>query len=363
MDSPYLREKEKEKMKNFLIGFFTKRELSVEDYNDVRSTIVSDSRGPSLADLEAAYDTDPIVYNCITEIAKQIGAADIEAPLEISALLEQPNGEQSWTQFIQIVLASYYCTGCAYILKDRTGGTVQELKHLPTSLVTMSNNNSYINYKDVRYRFQELNIPRNDLIIIREASLKGINRIKSPLRSAWADVLIYREKRNYQRKMLEKLPKLVNVVELDVVTQKTQRLQLGDSIDNIIGVDEKSTVVLPQGAHLKTPGILTDPSLDVIGQVAEANLCGIFNVAPILVGCYTGIKSSTYANYETARKSLYTETILPLCSFLSQIFSKDLGVPVEIVPQELDSEQTGMIDGNSTEDPALKEKQNLKLME
>lgn len=51
---------------------------------------------------------------------------------------------------------------------------------------------------------------------------------------------------------------------------------------------------------------------------AGLDICRAFNVAPELIG-FSGAK--TYANYETARKALYTETVFPILTMIAEELS------------------------------------------
>jgi len=309
-------------------NIFKKRTVVEDVWEDVQDILLTPTEQPSDNQLEQMYDNNSIVYSCVSEIAKQIGSAEIEAPTATKTLLEMPNEDQTWSQFVQIIVASYYTTGIVYIKKVINGNSVQELVHLSTSKVTSN---------EKMYTYNNERLDRRDLIIISEPSLTyltGLKKYKSPLRSCWSDYRILQKRQQYQLKMLNKLPHLVNVIETNKQTTNTQRKQLGQSVDNIVGSEERSTLVLPEGTTIKSPGILQDASLDIIGQTAEANICSVFNVPPVLIGCMVGMKNSTFNNYDTARKSLYTETILPFASLLSQSFSKDLGQPIEIIVKE-----------------------------
>ena len=134
-----------------------------------------------------------------------------------------------------------------------------------------------------------------------------------------------------------------------------QRISLGKSVDQIVGADDRSTMVLPMGYTLASPGILTDPSLDVIGLTAEANICSAMNVPPIVAGVRAGLVQSTYANYEEARKAFYGECLIPFALLLSRTFSHDLGEQVDFVieepedvEEETDNAESGTEDSGSS---------------
>lgn len=70
--------------------------------------------------------------------------------------------------------------------------------------------------------------------------------------------------------------------------------------------------VLPKGSTVDTVAMsLRELAFPDLRDVTEARICGALNVPPIMVGANVGLKRSTYANYDSARESLWFETIAP----------------------------------------------------
>jgi HK97 family phage portal protein len=61
----------------------------------------------------------------------------------------------------------------------------------------------------------------------------------------------------------------------------------------------------------------------VFGET-ESRICGAFGVHPVLVAAWIGLLRSTMANYEQARRSLYSDTLLPNWISTADRFSVDL---------------------------------------
>lgn len=51
--------------------------------------------------------------------------------------------------------------------------------------------------------------------------------------------------------------------------------------------------------------------LSTVWGVTESRICMVFGVPAVLVGAWIGLQNSTFANYETAQKSLWQETLSP----------------------------------------------------
>jgi HK97 family phage portal protein len=56
----------------------------------------------------------------------------------------------------------------------------------------------------------------------------------------------------------------------------------------------------------------------------ESRICGTMGVHPILVAAFIGLQRSTMANYEQARRSLYSDTLLPVWTATADRITTDL---------------------------------------
>jgi phage portal protein BeeE len=118
-------------------------------------------------------------------------------------------------------------------------------------------------------------------------------------------------------------------------------------------LEDRSTIVLPAGASLNASGALADPTLDELGQTCEANICAAFNVPPMMVGVRAGLMRSIQANYEEARRSLYSEAVQPLLSMLSRTFTRDLGEPIEFTVPEPEDPAVKLMQAKAELEPAV----------
>jgi HK97 family phage portal protein len=56
----------------------------------------------------------------------------------------------------------------------------------------------------------------------------------------------------------------------------------------------------------------------------ESRICASFGVPPQLVGCEAGLRYSTYANYETARKAFITSTVRPMWKNIQEQLTREI---------------------------------------
>lgn len=67
-----------------------------------------------------------------------------------------------------------------------------------------------------------------------------------------------------------------------------------------------------------------DMELENTRDLVESRICAVYGVPPIIVGALVGLKRSTYDNYERARQSFVSETLVPLASFFAKGLEREL---------------------------------------
>jgi len=65
--------------------------------------------------------------------------------------------------------------------------------------------------------------------------------------------------------------------------------------------------------------------MDGVFDETESRICAAFGVPAIIVGALIGLKKATYANYETAHKVLWSDTLAPLYRRNGVAFTRGLG--------------------------------------
>ncbi len=316
------------------IPAIVERAIPADIAADVWDMLVTDVRAkgkkPTTRELEAAYTSSDLVFSIIQEIVAAVTDAEINASIRTKTLLEHPNAVQDWPAFITQFLAAWLTTGMGAALKLPLGSAaIQELHVLKTSCLNRQPGSftdpwRHMGYSDGRNHYPRLD--GEDLVYRLSPGPGSATDPASPLLPVWTVVEMDMRLSTYQKRALERLPYLVGVVENDEPTTKGQREMLEQSLKQILG----GTLVMPHGAHLKTPGVERANSITLpgLGESAEARVCAVYNVPPILVGLMVGLKRSTFANYGEARASFYAETIAPILTQLSEAFSRGLGEEV-----------------------------------
>jgi len=59
-------------------------------------------------------------------------------------------------------------------------------------------------------------------------------------------------------------------------------------------------------------------------ELVESRICAVFGVPPILVGALVGLMRATYANYELAQRSFWSETMHPFADSVASVLTREL---------------------------------------
>ncbi len=305
--------------------------VSANVEEDVWSVLTGDEEHkPTDRELEHAVEISSIAGPCVREVSEALSMADIESDVRTETLLSRPNPQQNFSDFIAACAKSYLSTGVVYILPRPIGGSfIDEMHVLRPSAVEVVKGPLTDPYRKITFadRRETLRLLEDDLIISLAPGFVHPAEPESPLAQAWNHVQTSIARGRAQKKIYDRLPYLLGLIETGEKTSKKQRDDLSRSMSQKIGSD---VVVLPGGAEMKFPNMNINNIFDASSTLDETRICAALNVPPILVGFESGLERSTYSNYEEARKSFYQETISPLAQKFSDAFSRGLGVDVEL---------------------------------
>lgn len=297
----------------------------------------------STGQLEAAYRKHALVYACVREIATSVAEASLDLGIETDKgwesagshgtldLLYHPNDWYSYNDLIQTWVTRLLLTGKGFIWKWRNrGGEIAELWPIPSNWVRVKTGrgNELIEAYEVKQDKGEYVIvePR-DMFYVRFVDPQSVWDGIGPLQAALHDYQLDSERENYLVEMLTnlKVPGLVLKQDGGAPLTEKQRADLRHSLHDQVGYGKRGgPAILPPGFSIEFPGMLTEIDWPKFTSLTETRICAAFGVPPILVGARAGLERSTYANYETARRSFYTETLRPLWAALADTLTRGL---------------------------------------
>lgn len=290
--------------------------------------------------LSEVYTKSGLIFACIRELATsisdldlQIGSIDSEGtfvPQENNELVDlfYENPWYSYAQIIELFVSRLYLTGAQFTKKIPTvNGALGALAPLPTSIVKMETKGLEI----VGYKLgdDETSIPPDEILEHRFIYPGSYHCYTSPLQTVMSEYMIDEEREAITKQLLhnKNMPGYFLKPRENLVLTEPQQQLLKDSIDQATGAGSANRgkgIVLPSAMDVEIGPNVEDIDYTSLNSLTESRICMAFQVPPIIIGAKTGIDTSTYSNYETARKSYYEETTIPLASFLTAGFNRHL---------------------------------------
>ena len=264
------------------------------------------------------YARNELVYACIREVATSVA----EAPLvsdnpRIHELLQSPTPLMSGAEWVEALVSYRLIDGNVFIkLGLSPRGELEALWLLRPDLVTWERNRWVYRPPpdaDGRPGDPEPLTPENHV------HLKMFNPLDdwcglSPLGVLTLSADNDNHVTEFVNQLLHNAGVPPGLITTAYHTDQAERERIRDDWrEKFSGKNALSDVaVFDMDASYQQLGLDTS-SMDLtsLSNRAESRICAAFGVPPIIVGAYVGLQFSTYANYATARQSLYDETIFP----------------------------------------------------
>ena len=300
---------------------------------------------------EEGYKQNDTVYACINYIAKSCAGInwllyDGEQEILIHPILKmfkRPNPQEGWSYFFQKVVSYLFIAGNVYIEKagnfneiyclrpDRVqieaGDSIQPIKRYVYSI-----GGQKIYFKPEEILHLKLFNPLNDWYGLSPIQVAGMSIDQNTLAKKWNSSLL----KNSGRPSAIITPKEGNIGEKGI-------LQIQETFKEETGYEHAGIIrVLDNSLNYQQIG-LTPMDMDWANILKSSNkqIAIDFHIPPELIG---DSENKTYSNYQEARKSFYTETILPLMDYFKDefnnwIFTNDNKLHLEYNSDEIEALQ------------------------
>ena len=292
----------------------------------------------SLVSDAQAYQRNALVYACIRERA----TSAIEAPLRIldaegnvitegalAELIQEPCPGYTMVEWMQDFWTFHDLSGNVYVHHERNrGGKTVALTLLRPDRIeivahpsgrpagyryTVDEHQYYIPTEDISH-FKTPN-PLNDWYGIGPvgvlAKMINIDNSATDYIKAWID------NSGVPAGYLSVKRKLHTQAEADEI-RRSWKTKLG-------GLNRGNVAVLDADATYTPAAPIQAPEMPDVRNFVESRICGVFGIDPRIVSANVGIQASSgTADYSTARKSFWEETLMPMYvlieAFLSRVF-------------------------------------------
>lgn len=292
----------------------------------------------SIEDMEQAF-SNPIVHACVDEISSSIAQCDLELGAympdgewvvkdvhPVLDLLDEPNNFQGQYEMLQAWSIRLELCGISYIRKFRAPSGVKGLLPYPTSWINpMYSGRGMQIVNAYKVRGEEGLVAPEDFIVGQYTSPDKVWGGCSPLNAASRDLALDTERSNYIAEMLLnlKVAGLIIIGKSGINARNRERIK--DDINNTLGRGHRGSPLLIEGdAKVNMQNPLKDMDWPNYSDSVESRICMSYGMPPIIIGSRLGISKATYANYATARKSLYQETLQPKWVAMQQMLTRGL---------------------------------------
>jgi len=317
---------------------------------------------------EAGFKNCMVVYQCVSMIAEAVAGIEWELfkmprsnsgkMIEIEDhplinILRRPNPKQGGSRFFESICGYYLVAGNSYIEAvgpDR--GAPRELYSLRPDRVKVIPGNAANLVGGYRYKAGLGDpvdfLPEKILHLMTFHPLDDWYGL-SPLEVAAKGIDISNMAQTWNMRLLENDMRPPGGFKVEANLSADQRKFLDEQIKSgRAGYENAGRHLLLEGGAEWQSFAITPRDADWLksDKANTRKICGVYNVAPELVG---DAESRTYSNYAEARKAFYMEAILPLMDYLRDEFNNWL------TPQYGDYLR---LNYNKDDIEALKEEQN-----
>lgn len=281
---------------------------------------------------DEGYRRSAMIYACVREIATsaaeaqvRVGTRSREGTLEPVAethpllrLLEQPNPEQSSFEFFEVLVTQLEVCGNAYVhkVRNRLGSAVVELWLLrPDRIKIKVSADGMVERYDYTVGTKPVPLPAEDVIHVQLPDVLEDFYGLSPVAVAARYADLDDNGVDFLRAFFENHGMPAGILKLKGTTEKKERERIQELWRERYGGQAgwHTLAVLDADADYTAVGATPEKlRLNAVWGQTETRICMVFGVPPILVGSQTGLETATYANYESARRSLWGETLCPL---------------------------------------------------
>ena len=303
-----------------------------------------------------SYKANSLVYSCVNERMTSV----IEAPLivvdrqgktveqgTLHDFMRSPDGKRDATSWNKLFMLYHDLSGNVFIHKGRNiAGRVVKWTILRPDRVTINTDKTgIIGYtytvdgnripvpvEDVAH--YKLDDPLDDYygigpagVVAREADLDTNN-------TSFSAAYILNAGR---------FPGYLTLTD-ERVTEEDGEAIRKQWTNNVGGMASGKIPVLHGGAKFTQTTAADSPELPEIRDLTESRICGVFGIDPRLVGTQLAVKASSgRADYETARRSFWRETMKPIYasieSFLNGVATEDFGAAAGTIKFDLSGVQ------------------------
>ena len=311
--------------------------MSLYPYGDVGANW--SSMNNFAAFITEGYELNACVYFCINLVANTAARVnwklvDTSTDEEIRdhpilTIMDRPNVMQGWSGLLEYTITDYLLSGRAFInLHGAPNHPPTEMYVLRPDYVLQQFDAKIEPYYIYGGGAAETpqTIGSSRMVFIQATNPRRTINGLSPMRPGARSIDLNNKGREWNNNLLQNGAKLSGIfatppdARIDDSTYKRLKSEIQDSYSGARNAGK--SIVLTDGMTF-TPLELTPAEVSWVEglNLSAREICNIFGVPPVLWGDPDLAK---YSNYQEARLSLYTETVVPLLDYIGDEFNHTL---------------------------------------
>ena len=288
--------------------------------------------------VEEGFNLNAVVYSTVMYKARSMmqvplrgytGTRDNPEPLPeddpLAMLIARPNPHQGFAEFQAQCEVYLNISGNCYIYVDRKQG-----ESVPNAIYALRPDRTFVvplRKREVGYIYAPEGKPWSDgeAILSKDMMhvklpnpldpLEGMGQGLSPLSPAARSADVDNSVTHFLKLFFDKGVVLPGIVSIEGYADDPTATRIKERWKEMYGGYRnwaEEVAVLDKGAKYQRIGLSFDEmGFQTIDERNESRICGPFGVPPILTGTRLGLLRSTYANYETARRAFWEDTLVP----------------------------------------------------
>jgi len=281
---------------------------------------------------DEGYKRSIWVYRCVNEIAKRMtsvkwglytlnNAGEKEEVLSahpMKALLEKPNRNNTWTQFVRMHCIFKQVSGNDYLdISERVG--MGKKSKIPTAMYHLRPDRIWIQPNEdgtvkyfLRYGSTDKEIPFEDVVHCSYFDPSDDYYGLSPLYVGGNLVDATNSANQFNKYMFQNQARPSGFLQTEDKLGDTAFKRLQEMIQGMMGTKNNGKPVILEAGLKWVQQQLSQKDCDYLGflRMSREDICGLYGVPPIIVGI---LDRATYSNYREANPILWEQTVLPAC--------------------------------------------------
>ena len=277
-----------------------------------------------------------------------LGTAFSEAPLEVyeqsgdgeekilnhpaAMLMKKPSPYLSGNLLNNYIITSVSVAGDAFLLKlkNEAGGVVQLYPLIPDNVEVKGTKEELITHYEYKQRGQNLYIPREDMIHIREkVDPRNHRRGLAPLRSVMVEILGDAAAAQMASALVKNMgvPGVVISPKNDLSMTKEEGETIAETFGRRFGGENRGRPLVISGGEVDIQTLSFSPKDLEIGKLRHVNeerISAVLGVPSILAGLGSGLESSTYNNVSELRNFFTEQKLIPMWKNVAQDLTNQL---------------------------------------